>query len=165
MKFDLKDPWFMSIVSAFLGALLAGVTLYYLFEYKKERVSENILITTINNADKLLEKDLTEEALSIYLDALKTISPRQQKLYGHIKTKEGACYLRLSERGDKEENINKAIRAFEESLKIYSDRDYPQEFAALKINLGTAHKELSVVRDKEENISKAIWAFVEALEI
>lgn len=118
MRFDLKDPWFMSIVSAFLGALLAGVTLYYLFEYKKEKVSENILLTTVHNADKLPEKDLIEEALAIYLDALKTISEKQQKFYGHIKTKEGVTYLRLSEKRDKEENINKGIPAFEEALKI-----------------------------------------------
>ena len=77
----------------------------------------------------------------------------------------GTAYRTLSEVRDKEENLTKAIRAYEEALKIYTVEKYPVDYAMTQNNLGTAYRTLSEVRDKEENLTKAIRAYEEALKI
>ena len=66
---------------------------------------------------------------------------------------------------DKEENLNLAIRAFEEALKIRTIEEYPIPYAETQNNLGEAYRYLADVKDKEENLNIANYAFEEALKI
>ena len=66
---------------------------------------------------------------------------------------------------DKEENLAKAIRAYEEALKIKTLEKYPIDYAMTQNNLGNAYGTFSEVRDREENLTKAVRAYEEALKI
>jgi tetratricopeptide (TPR) repeat protein len=77
----------------------------------------------------------------------------------------GNTYVDLSEVRDAEENLRKAIKAYQEALTIYTKENYPLDYAMTQNNLGIAYGRLSEVRDAEENSKKAIKAFEEALTI
>ena len=62
--------WLVGIITGAVAGVLAGVMLYYFFEYRKEKISEDILITSMENADKLIEQNMYEDALAIYNDIL-----------------------------------------------------------------------------------------------
>ena len=66
---------------------------------------------------------------------------------------------------DKESNLEKAIYAYQEVLKIYTVESYPIYYAATQNNLGNAYSDLAMVRDKEPNLEKAFHAYQEALKI
>ncbi|OYT41998.1 MAG: hypothetical protein B6U86_01340, partial [Candidatus Altiarchaeales archaeon ex4484_43] len=74
-------------------------------------------------------------------------------------------YRTLAEVRNKEENLTKAIRAYEEALKIRTVEKYPVNYATTQNNLGNAYRTLAEVRNKEENLTKAIRAYEEALKI
>ena len=99
------------------------------------------------------------------LDALKAFQnievseDYEPELYARIKFNEGLCYYTISKVRDKEDNLNKAIIAFEEALKIYTIEKYPLDYAMTQNNLGIAYSDFSEVRDKEDNLNKAIRAY------
>lgn len=63
------------------------------------------------------------------------------------------------------ENIARAIRAYEEALRIRTIEKYPVEYAVTQNNLGTAYCCLAEASDREGNLSRAILAYEEALKI
>ena len=165
-RFDRKNPWLVGIVGGALGAILAGIVLYYYFEHREQKSFITIVKTSVNNADQLLGKNMVNEALVIYVEMSKTVSEKKEpKMYGHIKNNEGICYRKLAIVSNKEENLTQAIRAFEEALKIRTVEKYPIDYAMTQNNLGIAYSTLSEVRNKEENLTQAICAFEEALTI
>jgi len=166
MTFDLNNPWLVGIFGGAIGAIIAGLVLYYLFEYRKEKILKMTRRTIIANADGLLEKNMIEDALKIYVEMSKIISEgKDPDDYGHIKNNEGICYSNLAKEINKEENLAKAIRAYEEALKIRTVEKYPVDYAMTQNNLGNAYRTFAEVRDKEENLVKAIRAYEEALKI
>lgn len=66
-----------------------------------------------------------------------------------------------------EDDIQKAIEAFKEALKIYTLEKFPVEYAQTMNNLGIACWESSVdnIIDKNKNLKNAISAYKEALKI
>ena len=166
MIIDINNPWFVGIIGGAIGAIIAGIVLYYLFEYRKEKKLKSAQRTIISNADRLLEKNMVRDALKIYADMLKIVShEKDSDVYAHIKNNEGICYFNLAIISNKEENLTKAIRAYEEALKIRTVEKYPVNYATTQNNLGNAYRTLAEVRNKEENLTKAIRAYEEALKI
>jgi len=136
MTFDLNNPWLVGIFGGAIGAIIAGLVLYYLFEYRKEKILKMTRRTIIANADGLLEKNMIEDALKIYVEMSKIISEgKDPDDYGHIKNNEGICYSNLAKEINKEENLAKAIRAYEEALKIYAVEKYPLYHKIVKSNM------------------------------
>ncbi len=164
MRFDIKNPWLVGILGGAVGAILSGVVLYYSFEYREQKAVEAIVMTSINNADSLLEKNMNEEALAIYNDALKVVSSKKDA-YGHINNSRGICYYNLAIVKDKEDNLTRAIQAYEQALKIRTVEKYPVDYAMTQNNLGNAYSTLAEVRDKEANLKKAIQTYEQALKI
>ncbi|HEX3654863.1 MAG TPA: DUF4062 domain-containing protein [Pirellulales bacterium] len=66
--------------------------------------------------------------------------------------------------GDKAENVQKAIAAYQAALGIYTEDTYPDEWAWTQDNLGLAWSELPT-GSKAENMQKAITAFEAALTV
>ena len=66
---------------------------------------------------------------------------------------------------DEESNLEKAINAYEEALKIRTVERDPIYYAMTQNNLGIAYSDLAGVRDKESNLEKAINAYEEVLKI
>src|SRR3990172_445797 len=166
MRFDRNNPWVVGIIAGIIVTVVGGTILYYLFEYREKKESTNAHINLVNNADMFLAKNMSNDALSIYIELLKIVSnKREAKLYAHIKSNEGICYFNLATIKNKEENLARAIQAYEEALKIRTVEKYPLDYAATQNSLGAAYNTLAEVRDKEENLAKAIHAYEEALKI
>ncbi|MEM9924517.1 MAG: CHAT domain-containing protein, partial [Cyanobacteria bacterium P01_D01_bin.50] len=67
-------------------------------------------------------------------------------------------------KGDKADNIENAIAAYNAALEIYTRKDFPQDWAMTQNNLGEAYRN-RIKGDKADNIEKAIAAYNAALEI
>ncbi|MDP2924508.1 MAG: tetratricopeptide repeat protein, partial [Candidatus Omnitrophota bacterium] len=59
----------------------------------------------------------------------------------------------------------KAIKAYEEALKVRTLDRFPMQYATTQNNLGTAYRTLGEVEAKAENCKKAIKAYEEALKV
>lgn len=70
IKIHIKNPWVVTIIG---GLLVTGISLiyFYLSEQKKQMTAKNIVRSFIHDADKLLEKNMPEDALAIYEDERK----------------------------------------------------------------------------------------------
>jgi tetratricopeptide (TPR) repeat protein len=77
----------------------------------------------------------------------------------------GNIYWTISNYKEKAENCKKAIKAYEEALKVYTLERFPMDYAMTQNNLGTAYSTLAEVEAKAENCKKAIKAYEEALKI
>jgi len=73
-----------------------------------------------------------------------------------------AYYYRI--RGDKADNLEKAIAAFTEALKVRTFEAFPQDWAMTQNNLANAYSE-RIRGDKAENLERAIAAYTEALKV
>jgi tetratricopeptide (TPR) repeat protein len=67
-------------------------------------------------------------------------------------------------RGDKAENLEQAISAYKEALKVYTFADFPQDWAMTRNNLATAYSE-RIRGNKAENLEYAIIAYQEVLKV
>ncbi|MEG3973157.1 tetratricopeptide repeat protein, partial [Microcoleus sp. herbarium8] len=67
-------------------------------------------------------------------------------------------------RGEKAENIETAISAFQAALEVYTREAFPQDWAMIQNNLGNAYSH-RIKGKKAENIETAISAFQAALEV
>jgi CHAT domain-containing protein len=75
----------------------------------------------------------------------------------------GAAY-RNRIRGDRAENLEKAIAAYQAALKVYTREAFPQDWAMTQNNLGAAYSD-RIRGDRAENLEKAIAAYQEALQV
>ena len=68
---------------------------------------------------------------------------------------------------DKEANLENAILAYREALKIYTVENHPidLDYARIQNGIGVAYSDLAEVRDKKANLENAILAHKEALKI
>ncbi|MBF8276028.1 MAG: hypothetical protein HW390_1101 [Candidatus Brocadiaceae bacterium] len=83
--------------------------------------------------------------------------------YAAALTSLGNVYGRLPT-GDRAENLQKAIDAYREALKIRTIEAFPVGYARIMNNLGVAYQGLPA-GDRAENLKKAIDAYQEALKI
>ena len=118
----------MAIVSAIIGAFLGTLAI----EKIKERNIISHIKSRIKNTDDLLERGIIIDALSEYKSMLSTVSYKNYpQEYAHIKEKEGTCYSDIAETCDKENNLQRAIQAYEETLKIRTVEKYPIDYGYL----------------------------------
>lgn len=89
MMLDLNDP----LQAVIIGAGIGFIMIYYLLRNWGRIRSEGALLSLVDNADRLLYKNLTGEALAKYQEALeKNIEWRDQRLYARVKYNEGICH-------------------------------------------------------------------------
>jgi tetratricopeptide (TPR) repeat protein len=141
MRFNIKNPWVVGILGGVVAVIVGGIILHYTFEYPKQKALEAVVKTSINNADSLLDNNMTEEALTIYNDLLK-VALSKKEVYGYINNQRGICYYNLAMLKDTEENITRAIQAYEEALKIYTVEKYAVAYAETQHNLERAKHQL-----------------------
>src|SRR5712692_7529605 len=65
----------------------------------------------------------------------------------------------------REENIRRAIAAYENALLFFTRNTHPLRNARIRNSLGIAYDLLADVRDKETNLNLAIPAYREALRV
>jgi tetratricopeptide (TPR) repeat protein len=67
-------------------------------------------------------------------------------------------------RGERAENLEEAIAAYNRALQISTREDFPQDWAMTQMNLGNAYKD-RIRGERAENLEEAIAAFNRALQI
>ena len=67
-------------------------------------------------------------------------------------------------RGEKADNLERAITAYEKALKVLTFDAFPQDWAATQNNLAAAYSD-RIRGNKAENLEKAIDAYKEALNV
>lgn len=91
----------------------------------------------------------------------KELHPYLATLYNNM----GLALYQCQVTNNKEQNLNDAINAYDEALKIRTCEDYPLQYAETMNNLGKALYSLSEIQDKTKNLKKAIVAYNNTLEI
>ena len=77
----------------------------------------------------------------------------------------GSDYDDLAKVRDLEENLHRAIKAYQEALTIYTKEEHPIKYADTQNALGIGYWTLAEVRDAQENLEKTLRALQEALTI
>ena len=65
MIFDINNPWIVGIFSTALGAVVGAIIAYYLFEYRKQKISVVDLFTDENLTDNNGHKSSAADAKGI----------------------------------------------------------------------------------------------------
>ncbi len=99
---------------------------------------------------------LEEAALMVEEERMPELVAELQRLTGDV--------LAVIHKGDRAENIEKAIEYYERSLKVFNRNDFPYCWAVLQINLAYANK-IRIHGKKRENIERAIHHNRLALEV
>lgn len=66
--------------------------------------------------------------------------------------------------GDRAKNLDKAIACYQAALRVYTETDFPEQWAMTQNNLGIAYWDLSA-GDRGANLDKAIACFENALRV
>ena len=104
-------------------------------------------------------------AINIFKEILKSVSVEDKQKIADTQKRMGDIYRELSQYRDKKDNSNKAIKAYETALEVYTLEEFPEDYAMIQNNLGNAYNTLADVEDKGENCSRAIDAYEEALKV
>ena len=82
--------------------------------------------------------------------------------YAMTQNNLGNAYRTLSEVRDKESNLEKAIEAYREALKVRTVESYPIDYATTQNNLGNAYRTLAVAWYNKGTALKALGRTIEA---
>ncbi len=158
----LLDQILLDVFRAFQSQYLAGENSDDAQAIAEITCRFSYLIQEFSLGDRAINIDI---AIAGYQVSLEAIAPT---IYPHfwalIQLNLGAAYqMRL--RGEKGDNLEKAIVAYEQALLIFSKEDkLPIEWAMVQGNLGDVY-EARVKGEKADNLEKAISSYEQALKI
>ena len=143
-----------------LPGMLKEALLQNIYGPETKSVTETIpdyILDNLDEADKLLNKNLTEEALEIYQDTLKQVNKKTDPItYCRIQLGIGVCYINLSYLEDQEKNLTKAMTKFEGILEIADPQQDKQTYLSALLRLSSAYFSMSGFRDRKKNLFQAI---------
>lgn len=138
--FNINNPWLVAIV---VGIILISLG-YYIYDYRKQKTAKNIIMNSYAEANNLGKNELYQDALVLFLELLKSVSEDNDPyLWANIQNSAGVCYCKLSLLKDKQDNLLKAIHAFNQSLRVRKSNIYSVEYSETQNNLGNAYRLLS----------------------
>lgn len=104
------------------------------------------------------------EAIQLCRFALQQVDiAAQPQLWAFLQSALGGCLL-VSTEGDRAQNVEEAIAAFQEVLRFRTRWDTPIEWANTIHNLGRAYR-MRLQGDPEDNLEKAIACYQEELKV
>jgi len=143
-----------------LPGMLKEALLQNIYGPETKSVTETIpdyILDNLDEADRLLNKNLTEEALEIYQDTLKQVNKKTDPItYCRIQLGIGVCYINLSYLEDQEKNLTKAMTKFEGILEIADPKQDKQTYLSALLRLSSAYFSMSGFRDRKKNLFQAI---------
>ncbi len=101
------------------------------------------------------------DCLSLALAARATADNLGAEVVARANDNVGGAYANL-QTGDRGDNLRRAIEYSEAALRVWTERDFPQEWAAVQINLGQAYAMLPT-GDRGNNLRRAIEYYEAAL--
>ncbi len=184
MAIEMSSPWIAGPIGAAAGAALAWIAT----EYKTRKTYSNVILLLAKSADDFVEMGQVEKALSIYDQILKDVPRLEPAVRGEVRFRQGLSYYGQSFEGARETNLNRAVEAFEEAIKLYKPEKNPVEHAQAQNGLGMSLVRLSEMggekgderawqagqteqaqagqrEQKEQNLKRAVGAFEEALKL
>src|SRR5262249_42869286 len=87
------------------------------------------------------------------------IADPDEALQSSIQDSLGTIYRNLAALEDRENNLQKAIAAYQAALTYRTPERLPLEYAATQNNLGIAYGSLATMRDQTANLHRAIAAY------
>lgn len=124
--------------------------------------SQHLYSLLINNLDKLdqnFAELLRHWATLVFPTAKESETRRIAALIGNLSNKIGRFPL-----GSKANNLEIEIAGYETVAKVFTRKDFPQEWAVMQNNLGNAYSDRPK-GDKAQNIEQAIACFENALQV
>ena len=105
-----------------------------------------------------------EEQIEVYAEILTQLKPDEAPpFWASVQNKLGIAYA-ARKRGNRAENLEKAIAAYEAALTVTEESGLLVDRAMAQNNLGAAYRQ-RMRGDKAENLEKAIAAYESALEV
>jgi tetratricopeptide (TPR) repeat protein len=105
-----------------------------------------------------------EEQTEIYEEILSELKPDEAPAFwATVQNKLGIAYA-ARRRGNRAENMERAITAYEAALDVTERRGLQVDWAMVQNNLGAVYRK-RIRGDKAENVDKAIAAYESALEV
>lgn len=115
-----------------LPGILKEALLQNIYEPEAKPMTETIpdyILDNLDEADKMLSKELSQEALSIYSEALTKINKKSNPLfYGKIITNIALCHRNLCYIENQEANLIKAELKINDALLILSPETHRTEY-------------------------------------
>ncbi|WP_293223844.1 MULTISPECIES: CHAT domain-containing protein [unclassified Microcoleus] len=153
-KSNAKLPGTGAAYLAFLAEVLQAVA--------RNPDSQHVYALLRNNLDKLDQNfaDLLRRWATLVLPtAPESEARRIAALIGNLSNKIGRFPL-----GSKANNLEIEIAGYETVAKVFTRKDFPQEWAVMQNNLGNAYTDRPK-GDKAQNIEQAIACFANALQV
>ena len=69
----------------------------------------------------------------------------------------GAAYADLPT-GDRDQNLRRAVACYEAALRVYTEADFPTDWAMTQNNLGNAYRNLPT-GDRDQSLRRAIACY------
>jgi len=104
-----------------------------------------------------------QEAIGLYEKAAKIYEAVDQRKWAATQNNLGATYADLPT-GERPDNLQKAIAAFEAALRVRTEKDFPADWASTQTNLGTAYYYLPT-GERADNLQKGKVCFKAALRV
>ena len=166
-----KYRWtFFTIVFCILAPSFFSLWFVH-YDIDKENIKSEIHFD-LNQASYYENTNQFEEAIVNYNKILNKYDISYKKFpceYAAIQSKIGDAYHGLAKLIDSETNLENAIHAYNESLKIYKIESYPIQYAMTYNNIGNVYHDLAEIQDTSQDKSdknyKAIYAYQESLRI
>lgn len=147
------------VICTFIIAPLFVLYIWNIYtNYRDNKALRANLIVSLNEAGKMLEKNLFKEALDCYKRIEKNVSKSKfPDLYGHIKYKMSHCLAELAYDGNRESNLLLAINLDEEALTVLKKMVFTDQIELLR-GLSTLYLALSNIKETEkyQNMASSI---------
>lgn len=101
------------------------------------------------------------ETLPIRFIGLPSATPEFEE-NGRKTNLSSAYYFRMWE--DRAENLEQAINAFQQALRVYSCEKFPTQWSVIHNNLGNAYSN-RIRQDRVEKLERAIAAYQQSLKV
>lgn len=146
--------------------ILLSVFIGDAMDFAARKIASFRVAMHIKKAEQLAGSRRYPEAVALYdgvlVDISETVQPR---LFARVKTSKGLTLAAQSAQTKNKDDITRAIRAFEESLRVYRVDQYPEDYAAAQNNIGILYLQLAEVYNRGDNLHSAISAFDESLRV
>ena len=142
-----------------LPGILKKALLENIYDTESKPMTDTIsqdLLNVLDEADRMLNKNLTEEAMEAYQGAIKNIKKEENpQIYAKTLINLGHCYNNLSHFSEVEKNLNKAEIKFDEAIQILKNLEHDRKYFEAYEEMEDLYFKKSFIRSRKENLRKA----------
>ncbi len=141
-----------------LGIIAAAHELYsYTYEFPVRMV-----LKVMENASQLIDNMRFSDALAEFDKVERKFGYSEHPhIYGWIKRAKGVCYMEMSKHEDKKNNMLKAVKEFEEILKL---EDLQGQHGQVKVDMGNIFFDIAEIDNNMKYYEDALDMYTDALK-